>query len=238
MHREGLNRLEHSGDIFVSDCDIQKFFDTINHDIVMESFFRLTDGIENNRVRSEFAAVLAAYMRPYSFSSCVIDKSREDGFWNIKSHDVYRLGPGGGDSSLWTGFLGYEMNFIGATRLRSSNYQKLLDRINSCASRVRRAIGKLLTVEDEKRDAQAEIVMKSIRALYDCPMRISRYKELDMARFVHTRQYRFIVEIVNRRLLRIKEKCVDKHRDNLPECIVTCMDSYIADLTAEKIKNG
>lgn len=370
-------RLEHSGDIFVSDCDIQKFFDTINHDVVMESFSRLTEGIENAMVRSEFAAVLAAYMRPYSFSSCVIDKSREEGFWkhslgakyddqmsyqinwvgedkfikcygskeafelnkckigvpqggalslvianvvlndvdrailgvkdphrmfcrycddmilmntrrencardiyaytesltahklffhpftsvsdykycpdncrnnfclalkagfwNIKSHDVYRLGPGGGDSSLWTGFLGYEMNFIGATRLRSSNYHKLLDRINSCASRVKRAIGKLLTVKDEKRDAQAEIVMKGIKALYDCPKRISRYKELDMPRFVHTRQYRFIVEIVNRRLLRIKEKWVDKHKDNVPECVVTCLDSFIADLTAEKAKNG
>ena len=66
--------------IYVAECDIQKFYDIINHDVVLECFASLAEkaGIPEYH---EVERVLKAYLDSYSFHKDIISLNDDDEYW-------------------------------------------------------------------------------------------------------------------------------------------------------------
>ena len=66
--------------IYVAECDIQKFYDIINHDVVLECFASLADkaGIPEYH---EVERVLKAYLDSYSFHKDIISLNDDEEYW-------------------------------------------------------------------------------------------------------------------------------------------------------------
>lgn len=67
--------------IYVAECDIQKFFDIINHDIVLECFDRLAQKAQipdYDQVRR----VLKGYLDSYGFVPDVLSLNDKESYWN------------------------------------------------------------------------------------------------------------------------------------------------------------
>lgn len=61
--------------IYVAECDIQKYFDTINHDVIRESFSKFAAELERQNPAFEYRSVeriLDAYLNSYSFYNNVL----------------------------------------------------------------------------------------------------------------------------------------------------------------------
>ena len=75
-----------SRDIYVGECDIQKFYDIFNHDVVMDCFEDLFDEAKrrDGARDADFDAlrrVLRAYLDSYDYASCVMAKNGDPVFW-------------------------------------------------------------------------------------------------------------------------------------------------------------
>ena len=58
--------------IYVADCDIKKFYDTINHDVVRDCFTRMMDHAElSNEGKRQVMRILNAYLASYNFADHV-----------------------------------------------------------------------------------------------------------------------------------------------------------------------
>lgn len=73
--------------IYVAECDIQKFFDIINHDVVLDCFDRLAQeaGLpEYHQVRN----ILKAYLDSYGFVPNVLNLNNDPSYWYmaLKKH--------------------------------------------------------------------------------------------------------------------------------------------------------
>ena len=69
-------RTEHRcGGLYVTECDIQKYFDTINHDVIRRRFKALADEVKKQHPDFEYTHVeriLDAYLNSYSFYKSVV----------------------------------------------------------------------------------------------------------------------------------------------------------------------
>ena len=85
----------HEGNIFVADCDIKKFYDTINHHIVRDCFMRMLDAADLcDEGKRQVMRVMDAYLKSYNFYENTLQASQRDGFWNSiakKCHDQNHL---------------------------------------------------------------------------------------------------------------------------------------------------
>lgn len=73
--------------IYVADCDIKKFYDTINHNVVRDCFNRMLDASDlTNDGKKQVMRILNAYLNSYNFYEQVMLKSQSQEFWNrVKS---------------------------------------------------------------------------------------------------------------------------------------------------------
>lgn len=89
-------RSAHDGqEIWVAECDIQKFFDIIDHEVVMKSFDRLVSiaeadhhGLDMSSARS----LLKAFLDSYSFSDNVLALNTDEDFWRRILGDRWQKG--------------------------------------------------------------------------------------------------------------------------------------------------
>lgn len=68
------------GGVYVAECDIQKYFDTINHDVIRNSFDSFASMLEkeNGDFGYKYARrILDAYLNSYSFYNCVANRNEE-----------------------------------------------------------------------------------------------------------------------------------------------------------------
>lgn len=80
---------------------------------------------------------------PFTSVETVKDgKSTKGDFWKVKSHERFCWREGEGNASAWVGFLGYEMRCDGSVRLRKSNVQKLIDKVDKRYYTMKRLMGK------------------------------------------------------------------------------------------------
>lgn len=85
--------------IFVADCDIKKFYDTINHEVVRDCFSRMLQAADlGDEGRNQVMRILDAYLHSYNFYEQVLLKSQTDNFWKMvkakrapKAKEVYRF---------------------------------------------------------------------------------------------------------------------------------------------------
>lgn len=67
QHYRNAHRRQH---IYVAECDIQKYFDTINHDVIRRCFSRFAERLQERHPGFEYRSVeriLDAYLNSYSF---------------------------------------------------------------------------------------------------------------------------------------------------------------------------
>lgn len=85
-------RNTHEGKIYAADCDIKKFYDTINHGIVRDCFMRMLDAADLcDEGKRQVMRVMDAYLKSYNFYDNTLQASKQDGFWNSiakKCHDT------------------------------------------------------------------------------------------------------------------------------------------------------
>lgn len=84
---------DHRGQhIYVAECDIQKFFDIINHDVVLKCFADIASeaGLPDYH---QVERILKAYLDSYSFQKDVMNLNDDENYWsryqkqqNIKNH--------------------------------------------------------------------------------------------------------------------------------------------------------
>jgi len=79
-----------SGEIWVAECDIQKFYDIINHDVIMECF---DDLAKEKRIRDydSVRPFLLAYLESYNFPGNVLSENDSQDFWQPE-RSKYRHG--------------------------------------------------------------------------------------------------------------------------------------------------
>jgi len=70
-----------NGSIYVADCDIQTFYDTINHNVVRKCFEEILNKAQVNAPEQVMAA-LDAYLNSYSFYKNVMEKSAKKTYWD------------------------------------------------------------------------------------------------------------------------------------------------------------
>lgn len=70
----------HGPEIYVAECDIQKFYDIINHDKVLEAFDTLAQQ-HNIGGYASARPLLKAYLDSYNFLNCVWAENANDKFW-------------------------------------------------------------------------------------------------------------------------------------------------------------
>ena len=73
------------GTLYVAECDIQKYFDTINHDVIRSCFSKFADKVKvfnPNFEYSQVKRIVDAYLNSYSFYRNVESKNEE-----IKGHN-------------------------------------------------------------------------------------------------------------------------------------------------------
>ena len=90
-----------SEDIYVSDCDIKKFYDIIPHDVVRDCFRRMLDKpCLSDDGKNQVMRVVEAYLASYNFYTNALQKSREDDtifvkvrrkFHDKKKRNTYRI---------------------------------------------------------------------------------------------------------------------------------------------------
>lgn len=70
-------------DIYVADCDIQKFFDTINHDVMCDCFRNILTkaGLDEGGIE-QVMRIMRAYIDSFNFTDNVLLPSTEEYFWN------------------------------------------------------------------------------------------------------------------------------------------------------------
>lgn len=81
-------RKAHEGEpLYVADCDIKKFFDTINHDTVRESMGRMLDSAKGLSTdgRKQVMKVLDAYLRSFNFYDDVYQQNQSKDFARFMS---------------------------------------------------------------------------------------------------------------------------------------------------------
>jgi hypothetical protein len=72
--------------IFVGECDIQKFYDIFNHDVIVDCFEDLFDEVKRDRQVPDadfdpFRRVLRAYLDSFNFPEHVLGKNGDPAFW-------------------------------------------------------------------------------------------------------------------------------------------------------------
>lgn len=72
--------------IYVGECDIQKFYDTFNHDVIVDCFENLFDEVKRkeNVADAEFdplRRVVRAYLDSYNYPEHVLTKNDDPDFW-------------------------------------------------------------------------------------------------------------------------------------------------------------
>ena len=73
--------------IFVTECDIQKYFDTINHNVIRQRFRELADSLKSKHPNFDYTSVeriLDAYLNSYSFYKTIVPKNAESAAKNEK----------------------------------------------------------------------------------------------------------------------------------------------------------
>lgn len=74
---------KHKGQqIYVAECDIQKFYDVLNHDTVLECFAKIAQEAQIPNYH-EVERILKAYLDSYSFQKDIMSLNDNDSFWNI-----------------------------------------------------------------------------------------------------------------------------------------------------------
>ena len=72
---------DHSGkDIYVAECDIQKFYDVFNHDVILQCFAEMAHEV-NIPAYHEVERILKAYLDCFSFESKVMRLNDDDQYW-------------------------------------------------------------------------------------------------------------------------------------------------------------
>ncbi len=66
--------------IYVAECDIQKFYDIINHDVVLDCFKKLAEEAQIPEY-SQVERILKAYLDSYSFYDNVMKYNEDEAFW-------------------------------------------------------------------------------------------------------------------------------------------------------------
>lgn len=110
-------------DIFVTECDIQKFFDILNHNVILDCFDKMV-----LKVQAEYPdfkpgkarSLLVDFLESYSFSTDILPfckkKGEDSEFWKAALCDNY--------DPLWT----YEFNWVEpASRRQISNRKDFSD---------------------------------------------------------------------------------------------------------------
>lgn len=88
-------RNTHDGNIYVADCDIKKFYDTINHKVVRGCFTRMLQASTLSPTGCrQVMRVLNAYLQSYNFYENVMQADSRDGIWGKiakRLHDPDRI---------------------------------------------------------------------------------------------------------------------------------------------------
>lgn len=109
------------------------------------------------------------YHKFEDFSNLKAEEKITKAFWKGKSKPVFFWGPGDGNASEWIGFVGYEISYQGATRLRLSTLDKKFGDINK---KYHRCL--------ESREASPEkLVARAKTIIASLPSSIKKFTELD-----------------------------------------------------------
>ena len=72
---------EHSGeDIYIAECDIQKFYDVFNHDVILRCFRDMAHEVQIPSYH-EVERILKAYLDSFSFESRIMALNDDDQYW-------------------------------------------------------------------------------------------------------------------------------------------------------------
>ncbi len=74
--------------LYVSECDLQKFYDTVSHRVVRKCYYDMLKKVGKKNPGSAFddiSRVFEAYLKCYSFPRNVYRKKKDQGFWE-KNH--------------------------------------------------------------------------------------------------------------------------------------------------------
>lgn len=88
-------RIQNNGALYVSECDIQKFFDTVDHSILIKLFEEHKSKIEiekSIKLNQKAEQILISYLESYSFNYDVFpknDKLTNDYFKDLKDYKGY-----------------------------------------------------------------------------------------------------------------------------------------------------
>ena len=71
-------------DLYVAECDIQKFFDCVDHNTIKKQYVRLKESLEMKGFTVDPVAekILIAFLECYSFNNDVFPKNNEDTYWS------------------------------------------------------------------------------------------------------------------------------------------------------------
>jgi hypothetical protein len=75
--------------IYVAECDMQKFYDTVGHKVVRKSFYKLIRKHENNKDGKTYKSIkriIEAYLKCYSFPQNVLCHNHNPQYW--ESHKI------------------------------------------------------------------------------------------------------------------------------------------------------
>jgi retron-type reverse transcriptase len=88
-----FNKTHKEKDIWVSECDIKKFYDTVNHKIIKKQFTKLKKRVANNENLSTYYSIEAerifySFLHSYTFNHSVEPLNRDDDYWISKFIDI------------------------------------------------------------------------------------------------------------------------------------------------------
>ena len=70
--------------IYVAECDMQKFYDTVDHEIVSQEFLNLLSIVKTNNPSISFddiARIFLSYLDCYDFQRDVLTKNGDNNYW-------------------------------------------------------------------------------------------------------------------------------------------------------------
>lgn len=74
---------DHPGQqMYVAECDIQKFYDVLNHDVVLQCFMEIAEEAQIPNYH-KVERILKAYLDSYSFPKDIMSLNDDKNFWNI-----------------------------------------------------------------------------------------------------------------------------------------------------------